>query len=236
VRLPWGAILKINPAEVIGRAIWLKGIYDLIVTETLWRLADKSDVAVDAGANIGYMTSVLSIRAGIVHAFEPHPAVFKTLSENAHRWDNVRLYEKALSNQTGDAYLAVPSDHKSNEGLAFLADTGLKIRRIRLDALLTIDLLKLDVERHELQVLEGAGDLKIRDIIFEEHGEYPTRVTDYLERRGYVIYSLGQTFFGPKLYAPQEKPSRVWEAQSYLATLDASRAITRFKTRGWQCL
>ncbi|HKO97117.1 MAG TPA: FkbM family methyltransferase [Pyrinomonadaceae bacterium] len=236
-RLPWGARLKINPKEAIGRAIWLKGVYDLIVTESLWRLTDSADVAVDAGANIGYMTSVLSVRAQEVHAFEPHPEVFKTLRENSLGWENVHLYECALSNENGRSYLSIPDEHGVNQGLAFVAAKGLSIETMSLNALdLKVDILKLDVEGHELQLLEGAGLPGIRDIVFEEHLEYPSPVSQYLEEAGYTLFSLGQTLLGPQLFSPRQKPARSWEPQSYVATLEPLRVKSRFKTRGWQCL
>lgn len=236
-RLPWGDSLKINSNEAIGRAIWIKGVYDLVVTEALWRLTDPSDIAVDAGANIGYMTSVLSLRARAVHAFEPHPDVFKTLKENSYFWNNVKLYKCALSSQSGAALLSIPDEHSSNEGLAFVATTGLPIETMRVDQINhDIDLLKLDVEGHELEVLEGAGTLEIRDIVFEEHGSYPTPVTQHLEDRGYSLFSLGQTLFGPRLCLPERKPARHWEPQSYVATLNPLRVKSKFKARGWQCL
>ena len=236
-RLPWGDSLKINANEAIGRAIWIKGVYDLVVTEALWRLTDSSDIAVDAGANIGYMTSVLSVRARMVHAFEPHPDVFETLAENALQWGNVHLYKCALSDQSDGAHLSVPDEHGNNEGLAFVAAKGLPIETMRLDNLNSgVDVLKLDVEGHELEVLRGAGSLEIRDIVFEEHGGYPTPVTRHLEDCGYSLFSLGQTLFGPRLYLPEQTPARVWEPQSYVATLNPLRVKSRFKARGWQCL
>ena len=40
----------------------MTGIYDLIVTEILWRLINKGEIAVDVGANIGYMTSLMAAK------------------------------------------------------------------------------------------------------------------------------------------------------------------------------
>ena len=54
VSLPWGVNITVRPDEVIGRSLWSMGIYDLSVTETLWRLIDSGETAVDVGANIGY--------------------------------------------------------------------------------------------------------------------------------------------------------------------------------------
>src|ERR1700682_4087610 len=64
LRLPWGTSIYVHPEHHIGRAIWHLGLYDLAVTEALWRLVDSGELAVDIGANIGYMTGVMAVRAG----------------------------------------------------------------------------------------------------------------------------------------------------------------------------
>src|ERR1051326_7108633 len=51
VLLPWGLPFRIRPQEVLGRAIWNTGVYDLAVSEALWRLTRPGETAVDAGAN-----------------------------------------------------------------------------------------------------------------------------------------------------------------------------------------
>ena len=76
VTLPWGWPLCIRTHETIGRLIWTFGVFDLPVTEVLWRLTGPGDIAVDAGANIGCMTCVLATRVGPtgrVLSFEPFP-------------------------------------------------------------------------------------------------------------------------------------------------------------------
>jgi hypothetical protein len=59
VRLPWGLPIKIDPHEAIGHNIASQGLYEIGVTETLWRLTEPGDLAIDAGANIGYTASIL---------------------------------------------------------------------------------------------------------------------------------------------------------------------------------
>lgn len=241
VRLPWGHIISCDPREDLGRAIHALGVYDLAVTETLWRLTDPEDVAVDAGANIGYMTALLSARAARVLSFEPHPEIFKKLATNAVRWSEaIELHECALSDTEGAAKLALPETFAENKGVAFISDSGeVEIRMRRLDALSArVDVLKIDVEGHELAVLKGAGDLvgRIRDIIFEEHGKFPTPATDYLRSHGYDLFAVGQSFFRPLLLAPGSRPGRYWLPLSYLATIDPARALSRFRGPGWRSL
>src|SRR6266404_6885479 len=89
VELPWGLRIKINPHDAIGYDIASQGLYEIGVTETLWRLTEPADLAIDAGANIGYMTSILGIRVGPkgkVISFEPHPEIFESLRDNVDIW------------------------------------------------------------------------------------------------------------------------------------------------------
>src|SRR5579872_6967542 len=62
--LPWGLPIRYHPAEQIGNSIWRLGLYDLCVSETLWRLLDAGETALDVGANFGHMTSVMAVRVG----------------------------------------------------------------------------------------------------------------------------------------------------------------------------
>jgi len=64
LHLPWGSSIYVKPGHHIGRAIWHLGLYDLTVSEALWRLVDAGELAVDIGANIGYMTGVMSVKVG----------------------------------------------------------------------------------------------------------------------------------------------------------------------------
>lgn len=110
VVLPWGSPIRIRPEEVIGRAIWHQGVYDLNVSECLWRVLEPGEHAVDVGANVGYMTSLMATRVGgrgMVVAIEPHPEIFDELQANATRWmdaDNtgeIQLHRCALGESRG---------------------------------------------------------------------------------------------------------------------------------------
>src|SRR6476620_9395229 len=50
LRLPGGAEFVAPGADHIAQAILHLGVFDLVVTEALWRLIEPGDVAVDAGA------------------------------------------------------------------------------------------------------------------------------------------------------------------------------------------
>jgi FkbM family methyltransferase len=233
VALPWGHELNVDPRESLGAGIARTGVHELSVTETIWRLLDPDDLAVDAGANYGYMTSLMSARAGRVVAFEPHPEVCETLRQNAAAWPNVEVREVALSYRAGMAHLSVSSCFTENMGTATLGSEGIPIRTERLDSLGEIDLLKLDVEGHEADVLCAAP--QIRDVIFEDH-DYPGPAAGLLVGRGYHIFAIVQRFTGARLVAPDTAQPHGWDAPNYLATRNEERARRRLSARGWQAL
>lgn len=263
VVLPWGLEIRFRPGEMIGASIARTGLYDLWVSETIHRLLEPRELAVDVGANIGHMTSIMAVRVGQqgrVIAFEPQPEVFAELSHNVNRWKGqsgigqIQVYEIALSDHSGRGSLRTPEGFQQNRGTASLVtahqapdgnSTLHEVSLERLDELLgpedRIGLLKLDVEGHEIHVLRGATGLlgtgRIRDIIFEEHAPYPTETTRCLEDAGYTLFRLTQAFWGPTVSPVSAAPARPgWEPPNFLATAEPSRALSRLQPRGWQAL
>jgi FkbM family methyltransferase len=252
VRTAWGAEIYCF-ADPLGSAVARTGVYDLIVAETLARLADRGETAVDAGANVGVMSSLLAHAvgaAGRVVSFEPHPLIFTTLERNVTRWNEgaatapVDARQAAVSSRAGTSALATdPATFADNKGTASLersegADST-EVRTVRLDEELEgeVGVLKLDVEMHELAALEGAGALSVRDIVFEEHDVPPTAVTTLLEERGYSILGLRQGLAGPVLGTPAEAYARrLWDPPALLATRAPQRARERLRRRGWLAL
>jgi FkbM family methyltransferase len=253
VRTAWGAQLECFP-DPIGSALERTGVYDLIVAETLARLADPGETAVDAGANVGVMSSLLARAVGPggrVVSFEPHPEIFETLSGNVERWRSpgmapVDPRRLAVSSQAGSARLAAdPATFAANKGTASLElrhddpANFAEVHTVRLDEELSEDVgvLKLDVEMHELAALEGASGLDVRDIVFEEHEPPPTAVTALLERRGYTVMGVRQGLTGPLAGDPVEAYARrLWDPPAMLATREPERARARLRGRGWLAL
>jgi len=264
VRLPWGFDLQIRLPELMSNAIWYRGIFDLISCETIWRLLDEGDLALDVGANIGYMSSLMAARLkrnGRVIAFEPHQVLFQELEANIARWAPfperqtacVDARNTALSNSSGTAILKIPADWETNRGVGEVASGAgnlssandpCLIRLERLDDVLdgtkAIGLAKLDVEGHEVEVLGGAERLLknrvIRDIVFEDLKAYPSPVMSLLEGYGYSLFSLGKGFRAPRLGRVDRRGMSRRDDPNYLATLAPERAIQRMRQRGWAVL
>ncbi|WP_414542638.1 FkbM family methyltransferase [Nostoc sp. CCY0012] len=264
VQLPWGCSIKVSTvgSEPVNLSLLHMGLYDLVVTETLWRLLDAGETAVDVGANIGYMTNIMAAKTGNtgkVYCFEPNPDIYSELVANTNDWQSkfgfhhIKVEQIALSNQSGNGLLSVPENSgeaklveylevKSEEQLNDKHPQTYQVNIKRLDEVIdkTIGVLKIDVEGHELSVIQGASQLiidhKIRDIVFEEHEGYPSPVSDFLETHGYTIFRLWKGFWKPILYRPNTVHFHPWEPPSYLATLDEKRAKNRFEKIGWLSL
>ena len=129
LKLPAGFILEADVGKTIGRGLWQTGVHDLAASEGVFRLVQSGTLAVDAGANIGYMTALMALRAGPqgrVLAFEPHPALYGHLQANVARLGlhsgaaAVATHAVALSDRSGAAELFEPAGFAQNEGLATL--------------------------------------------------------------------------------------------------------------------
>jgi FkbM family methyltransferase len=130
-------------------------------------------VVYDVGANVGqYAKACKEIWPDChVVCFEPQPLTFMQLAQNLGDVDNIRFYKAALSRARdlkplhfgGDADQSASLHVRNLEGVGQLHPEQTIVQTARLDevvdAATRIDLLKLDVEGHELSVMEGAGKL-----------------------------------------------------------------------------
>jgi FkbM family methyltransferase len=248
VKLPWGAQLTVNPQDAIGVSCCTMGIYDLPVTEALFRLIDAGETCVDVGANFGHMTAAMahcSGPAGLVIGFEPYAPVFEELVANLGAAPNVRLERLAASSFEGTASLSFPDEFASNHGTATLcgaADGKEVVKTVRLEEYLagrTIGVMKIDVEGHEFDVLAGCGGMlkgMIRDIIFEEHRAYPAETHRLLERANYRLYRIERSVLRPLLLPRDSSALHSNVSPNFLATTDPERAEKRFARLGWLAL
>ena len=196
--MAWGAPLLALDDEHIGQCLGTTGIYDLAVSELLFRLIHRGDLVIDAGANIGYM-SVLAATAGAqVIAFEPNPAspagpsseprgerrgapdrAGRAASHGGAHPSQIRLLTTTASDVLGSDTEpgAVPVQVET-------LDEELRGR--------SVAILKVDVEGAEQAVFEGASNAlkegRLRHIIFEDHHGSDSAVITQLLGYGYAIY------------------------------------------------
>lgn len=245
-QLPWGARFRTNQRGFLGRSLICLGVYELEVTEIIYRLLSPGMNAFDVGANAGYYTSLMAYRCGAsgkVFSFEPHPVLFSELSFNANLQGeglSIGLHNVALSESSGSGNLYIPNSFDGNSGVSTLEDTSeckkkIQIQKKRLDEIFekNIDMLKIDVEGHELSVIKGCGLLleKIRTIVFED---WNGNTVKYLKGLGWEVHLLGKSIKGPQLLPVTRKPGATG-APNFIAFKDKSiRQICEEK--GWSCL
>lgn len=155
------------------------------------------DWVLDVGANVGHYAAIFSQLlgpAGRVIAMEPVPETFSILAENALLFahPNVTLLNVAASDVAAVGHVEVPTwnDGTSNYYVAHLSENkaGLPTVCMPIDALdlpQRVALVKIDVEDHEIPVLQGMTRLLERDhprLIVEANSPY---IGEFLEPFGY---------------------------------------------------
>ena len=254
-KTPWGNAIEIDTNETIGNSIYNTRIYDLALSETLWRLIEPGNFVLDIGANIGFITSLCSYKTGPqgkVWAFEPNPLILNRLKKNIgnNHYPNTILYPFALSDSNKEGYLELPEMFSYNQGVAFIKNgshstNAIKIDLRKLDDMIApgtlINVLKMDVEGHELTVLKGAEQLienkQITHIVYEDHNPYPSKLASFLVSKGYTIYRIEKGWLNLNLTNPTiESSTSGWEPTNYLATLDTATLKKKMKGIFYKCL
>ena len=246
--LPWGGKLVVKKEDFLGRSLLTTGFYELEITEILLRLMRPGMRVVDIGANAGYFTHFMAQQVGSkgeVLAFEPHPDTFRSLVTNMESHPNkliTALYNLALSNQVGNGSLHFPSGFAANTGSASLEETNLQTEgqvSVPLDTLdriaggKSIDILKMDVEGHELAVLQGSVNMLDADeigvIILED---WKGEAVAYLQERGWEVKLISRSLLGPVLLPVGKGLHRVGSAPNFIASKQ-KEAFAVCQERGW---
>src|SRR5579864_422327 len=138
----------------------------------------SDDVVVEVGARMGDATRTLSVIAKHVYSFEPSKSSFlvlKTLTRTRH---NVEVYNLALSDRPGDAYLYKDRSFSGVSSLKKLSDVDYvsteSVSVSTLDGImfkLPPTVLVLDCEGSEEEVLKGGPKLlpRLRSVLVETH-------------------------------------------------------------------
>ena len=134
----------------------------------LENLIGSGDRVVDVGGNRGVYAYSFWKQGSIVEVFEPNVNCIDILSKWASDKENVHVYPVALSNRAGIADLKVPVDksgieHDASGSIEAHQFDDSKTQAVDVRELDSyhfegVKLIKIDVEGHELSVIEGAQD------------------------------------------------------------------------------
>lgn len=171
----------------------------------LHRIVEPGGVAIDAGANLGFYSYRLASLCERVIAIEPNTAISSELRD----FDpgNIAIVSKAVSNRAGRAKLYVPQQNgRALAGWASL-DSGhlpgaerlveIEVELCSIDSLgaAPVSFIKIDVEGHEVEVLEGAEATIRRGrprLLVEVRPANESRVTSMLRDWGYERVTLAE--------------------------------------------
>jgi FkbM family methyltransferase len=168
----------------------------------------QGGVAVDVGANLGFMSGIFSVLTGPggqVHSFEPSPIVYSKLLEvvEANNYTNVSSYNLGCGKEESSLILYCPSSSggatlRPNAGVEGNTSGKQTVRIVNLDDFLgpkidRLDFLKIDTEGYEDEVLAGAAELiqTYKPIIYIE------LCSEYLassQNAGRFLHDHGYTF------------------------------------------
>lgn len=184
----------------------------------IWaHVCSKGEAVLDVGANSGIFTMLArSVHSDLtVVAFEPIPYNLNILKANA-RINNYRidLVEKAISNQSGACQMFVKPDTVNymtsvNLNREQESETEeMTIPTISIDeyaataGINRIDIIKLDVEGHEPQALQGALTIIERDlpsmlveVLSDEDGK---QIQELLSDFPYQYFQLDENYVKPE--------------------------------------
>ena len=182
------------------------------ISMKLWvDLSKESQVIFDIGANTGvYSLVAKTLSPGAqVFGFEPVVRVFQKFKYNVelNKFD-IRCYDYAISNEDGEALIyEVPSEHvysvtvnKNTTQNEKANSTEIKTKKlstfIKEQKIDRVDLMKIDVETHEVEVLEGMGEYLLLfqptlliEILNDDIGR---KVQDLLKGIDYLFFNIDE--------------------------------------------
>jgi FkbM family methyltransferase len=198
--------------DYISKVIREVGVWEPNVTYWIEKLS-QGGVFLDVGANIGYCSLVASKKYEKVYAFEPIPENYtlieKSLEDN--NIQNVEIIAKCVGNSESLELTAFADNMGGTRNVKNTVKQNvshMRVQSTRIYEVLTldnfteniesIDLMKVDVEGHELQVLQGftKNITKCKNILLELSpcslpNETCIEILNVLKNSGYTIYDIG---------------------------------------------
>ena len=187
------------------------------------KLVDGSKASIDIGVYRGVYSYFLSNLCKYVYAFEANPLLYDKLLDGFKNNKNIKIENVAVSSNSGETDLRIPirdiaasfdNEEKYKLGVATIHKTNnlenekfetiKAIKKISLDEYNfehEIGFLKIDVEGHELDILNGARKFIAQNMptmlieIEERHsGVQPNVAINKIEQLGYKCFFVDENF------------------------------------------
>ncbi len=180
--------------------------------EASFKFLDNKRTAIDIGANVGLWAKDFCKIFRDVKLFEPYKLNLECLAKNLENYKNFEIFEYALSNEVGSGKLFI--DKKGLGGNTLISNIELtedvEVQITKLDEFnfINIDYIKIDVQFHELEVIEGSvNTLKKNNPVLcieacrrnEEELSYVKKIVKILDSLNYkIVGGLGKELYFKK--------------------------------------
>jgi FkbM family methyltransferase len=172
-----------NKKKVVleGDSVWSM-IEEIVISDGYCLKQQKNpSVIFDIGANIGVFTAYAATRFPLatIYAFEPFYETYCKLVQNTSKFENVKVYNVAITGTTGKRLLSSGQD---STAVCVITELGNAIVNLHECESLTlkdicksekiqyIDFLKIDCEGSEYEIL--SGDIETVGVVSGEYHEY----------------------------------------------------------------
>lgn len=169
--------LKLNDLG-LHRDLIADRIREPVATSLMLRYANETDILLDAGANIGYFSILLSDKCQKVYAIEPDASNYTDLKKNIelNKTENIRAFNLAFSDKSETLHLH--HSRKSNWHTTSKNPAGgaSQVQAMTVDEFcrkqrIAPTILKMDIEGFEKHVIPGAKKTLpgLKALFFELH-------------------------------------------------------------------
>lgn len=201
------APIAIFNSDAIGKHIITDGFYEAAALDCIKRSVfekiKNQRTCLDIGANIGNHSLFFSYFFKSIISFEPNPRAFLLLQANAMLNYNIKPINLGLSSKAGKGIASI--------GLQNIGGASLNIKRnnsidvefsleilddfVKNNSIEDIDFIKIDVEGHEIEVLEGAK-LTLKkfkpciaiEVLKADISNGRSKIIDFLNNNGYNFF------------------------------------------------
>lgn len=183
VRTTDGFEMTVIPNELIGRHLYLTGEFDRSTVEVLLGLAQPGDTLLDIGANVGYVSAcfIKNVARSFVIALDPQPLIVPLLQSNLAQFGEQRsiVLPVGLSDRDARGWMEICNRNLGESKVVSTKQPGaVEIQLWSAKKLFgsierQVDLIKIDVEGHELTILNACKEeiaiRRPRAVLFEDH-------------------------------------------------------------------